>query len=274
MKKILVLGITALMLLSITGLATADFAITRDLPDSALPNTVIDVTVSFTPDANLLAVGTNDSVPFNTEEEDTSWCTPEADIEGSDGDGLINYGWYELASGTATTALYKVDLTGVSAGTYTFSGYLSYRTPDGVKHKVDIGGDYELEVLAGIQINGTIYEVNEEAEPNPIADATVTLLHGSTTVATTTSNGDGEYELLAPSTGDYTIEVSKTGYATESQDVSMTTAEAITMNFRYNSGLIPEDPSFDYVLDCVWLWKGPGLINFDKVLDVVFYWKS
>ena len=147
MKKILILGITALILLSMTGLAAADFAITRNLPESAFTNTVINVTVSFTPDENLFAVGLNDSVPFNTEEENGSWCTPPADGEGNDGDGSANYIWYELASGTATTGLYKVDLAGVPAGTYTFSGYLSYRTPDGGKHEVDIVGDYELVVV-------------------------------------------------------------------------------------------------------------------------------
>ena len=248
------------------------FGVTRNLPEYALPNTTINVVVNFTPDEDFTAVGLADTAPAGfIVEVDKDWCTPEADQDNLD-DTTAQYIWYELDAATSTTALYKVNLTGVTEGTYTFNGTLSYRDETGVKHTVSVGGDYELEVIAGIPINGTIYEVNDYA--GTITNATVILTQDGSPIETTTSDNSGKYQLFAPVIGDYTIEVSKTGYATESQDVSLTTQEAITIDFRYDSGLIPEDPEFDYVLDCIYLWKGEGKLSFDKMLDIIYYWKT
>ena len=138
---------------------------------------------------------------------------------------------------------------------------------------------YSVENTTTVTLTGadeaTIAGNVREVDCSILPGATVELFKDATRIDTDTTDVNGDYTLSASETGDYIVTVSKSGYASETQGIPITAVPGeYTLDFVSNDALVPEDPNFDYVLDCVWLWKGPGLINFDKVLDVVFYWKS
>jgi len=123
------------------------------------------------------------------------------------------------------------------------------------------------------QITGVTGEVNCEL----LGDVTVGLFEvGSSTLITgTTSAVDGSYVLSVPASGTYDVVASKDGFRDEAQANVAVVLGNNDLDFRGETGLIPNAPDVFYVLDCVNHWLYPegdcGLTVF-KVLDVVNAW--
>ena len=157
-----------------------------------------------------------------------------------------------------------------AAGTYTLEAIVD---PENVVEESDETNNamsMPVEVIEGAIISGTIHEVRGDILPF----ATVELIKDGAVVDSTTADEGGNYTLIAAETGTYTVKASKEGYAYEEQEITIEAYEPRELIFIYDSGLIPEDPDFIYVLDCIWLWKGEGKLSFDTILDVIFYWKT
>ena len=92
------------------------------------------------------------------------------------------------------------------------------------------------------------------------------------------SNGSGNYTLAASisETGEYEVVASKTGFKDETQSINITElGPEYELNFRAETGLIPNAPDVFYVLECVnhWLFPEPPCeLTVFKVLEVVNAW--
>jgi len=105
-----------------------------------------------------------------------------------------------------------------------------------------------------------------------VPDAKVELIKEGEVIDEDITDEYGNYTLTPGGLNAYTINASKGGYCINvSQDVTVTEYETV-VNFEYDTGLIPY-PDFDYVLDCIYLWK-TEMISFDKMLDVTYCWKK
>jgi len=92
------------------------------------------------------------------------------------------------------------------------------------------------------------------------------------------SDIDGNYTIMAPGPGDYTINASKEGFRSRAQYVLVEGPDPVTFNFQGEYGLIPCSPDMWYALDCVNLWLYPPApppecgLDMWTALDVVNAW--
>ena len=83
------------------------------------------------------------------------------------------------------------------------------------------------------------------------------------------SDQNGQYEILATATGNYTVTAHKDGFRDRTQIIEILGLGpefAVTCNFQGAYGLIPNAPDIWYALDCVNLWLYPP--NPDTSLDI------
>jgi len=123
------------------------------------------------------------------------------------------------------------------------------------------------------QITGVTGEVNCDL----LGDVTVELFEagGSTPIASTTSGGGGDYVLPVPAPGTYDVVASKAGFRDEAQANVAVVLGNNDLDFRGETGLIPNAPGVEYVLECVdhWLYAEPPCgLSVSKVLEVVDAW--
>ena len=164
-KQILVLGIAAIILLSLGGVAAAVMTPTRDMPAQVVAGQDFDVYVNFMADEDLtnsigLADNANNTAGM-TATVDKTWCTPNADFAYNEV-YRANYLWYgyptKYSSGQSFVAKYSVHVPdGTALGTYTFDGTLEYYA-DTTHHLVDVSGDTEIEVVGGAPAEVVINE--------------------------------------------------------------------------------------------------------------------
>ena len=121
-----------------------------------------------------------------------------------------------------------------------------------------------------VDVSGVVTEVNGELVRPP---ATVTISNATSWSTTATINFLGEYSVTGIAPGEYTVVASKAGYLDETITETFLTAEKVTVDFTDNTGLIPEEPNIDYVIECIQLWS-KGIINMDKVLRVIGAWST
>ena len=169
--------------------------------------------------------------------------------------------------------MYNVQVPGdATPGTYNFTGgTLGYYTGGGGPYTEAIAGDHEVEVGVA-KIVGQTREVNSAI----LAGVNVTLYQGAVAVTSTISDGSGNYTLTVPELGSYDVVVSKEGYRSETQAISVTEAMTYTLDFVGNHGLIPDAPDMPYVLASINLWKfgtPPYNLNISMVLAVINAWK-
>lgn len=123
-----------------------------------------------------------------------------------------------------------------------------------------------------IQLTGVTYEVNCDILPV----VTVELFQDGISKGSTTGGGDGSYTLPAPASGTYDVVASKDGFRDETQTDIAIVEGVNTLDFRGNTGLIPNAPDVFYVLECVNLWlyggEDPCALTVFKVLAVVNAW--
>jgi hypothetical protein len=98
----------------------------------------------------------------------------------------------------------------------------------------------------GIAITGITGEVN--CDRLPLAD--VELRQGATVIDSTVSDSEGNYLLTAPAPGTYDVVVDKDGWRPQTQQVTVSGTGTIIMDFIGQTGLIPNDPSVQYVAQC------------------------
>jgi hypothetical protein len=124
-------------------------------------------------------------------------------------------------------------------------------------------------------IRGLTYEVKGLVLPG----VTITLKKDGLEIATTLSNSEGNYTIIAPETGTYSVIASKTGFRDETQPMNITTlGQEYPLNFKGKSGIIPKAPDIWYLLDCAALWKYPPAdpelgLDIWRLLDVAAAWK-
>jgi len=135
----------------------------------------------------------------------------------------------------------------------------------------DPGGSPE----AVAEIAGTVWEV-DCARP-PLEGVAVVLYDGDgVPLASSVSDGNGEYVLGVPVYGEYTVVASKAGFTKETRSIAVDEAIAYALDFIGGHGLIPVDPDVFYVLDCIIRWKYPAPpceLDVFRVLDVIIAWK-
>ena len=126
----------------------------------------------------------------------------------------------------------------------------------------------------GTLITGETCEVNCQT----LANVTITLYDGIVVKGTAASDGSGNYTLTASISepGEYEVVASKTEFKDESQSISITElGQEYELNFRGETGLIPQAADVFYVLECVnhWLFPEPPCeLTVFKVLEVVNAW--
>jgi len=134
-----------------------------------------------------------------------------------------------------------------------------------------------LENEWGTLITGVTTEVNCE----PLGSVSVQLFdaEGVTPIGDPAiSDGSGNYTLAVSisETGTYTVVASKDGFKDGSQSISITElGQEYELNFRGETGLIPNAPDVFYVLQCVnhWLFPEPPCdLTVFRVLEVVNAW--
>jgi len=135
-----------------------------------------------------------------------------------------------------------------------------------------------LENEWGTLITGITTEVNCDIMPG----VSIQLFDddGVTPIgAPATSDGSGSYTLAASisETGTYKVVASKTDYRDESQTIDITElGQEYEVNFRGNTGLVPDEPDASYAMDCVHYWLfPPGLecgLSASKAMDVIHAW--
>jgi hypothetical protein len=93
------------------------------------------------------------------------------------------------------------------------------------------------------------------------------------------SDQSGQYQIIASSTGNYTVTAHKDGFRDRTQIIEILGLGpefAVTCNFQGNLGLIPNAPDMWYALDCVnrWLYPPDPDTGLDMwtALDVINAW--
>jgi len=268
-KRLLCTILAAIMVVSVCAVIPAmgngESTVTRSiLPSTVSPGDELLVVVTFTAPENI------DATIIDQLQDTGNW---NMHIESGPSfyiviDNTVWAYWPEpISSGSV---IYRLTVPSDAAGDYYFRGELKW---EGGNKNVTTTGDDHVTVT-GVE-EGSIAGNVREVDTSILPGATVELSKDTMPIDTDTTDANGNYTLSVSETGDYTVTVSKSGYVSETQDISIPAVLGeYTLDFVDNDALVPEDPTFDYVLDCIWLWKGEGLISFDKILDVIFYWKS
>jgi len=129
-----------------------------------------------------------------------------------------------------------------------------------------------LTYISPPKIVGETHEVNCDVLPG----VTITLYKDSVEKWSTTSDNYGDYEIIAPELGDYTVEASKDGFRDESRVITVTDSQAVyERDFIGDYGLIPNAPTTPYVVRCIHSWLHPELgcvLSTSKVVAVINAW--
>ncbi len=105
---------------------------------------------------------------------------------------------------------FGVNVTAASLVPGTYSGTITITATDSTGSAVGSGQSVAVTLtVTGFTISGTVLACADQtcATPLPLAEATVTVTSGSTTVATTTADASGTYSISNMALGSYTITV-------------------------------------------------------------------
>ena len=128
--------------------------------------------------------------------------------------------------------------------------------------------------VAVIQLTGVTCEVNCAS----LGGVTVQLFAagGSTPIGSTTSDGGGSYALPVPAAGSYDVVASKAAFRNETQANVVVVLGVNTLDFRGDTGLVPNAPDASYAMDCVHNWLFPPStecgLSAEKAMDVIHAW--
>ena len=142
---------------------------------------------------------------------------------------------------------------------------------------ISSGGDYlPLVPPAPATIKGTVYEANASV----LADATIVLKCGNSTVGNTTTNASGYYNFTVNSTCNYTVNVTKSGLFSPVQKWANITAmgQNTPCNFTGMDAPYRTAPDGYYCTKCSNLWLMGGFypvefrLDATRVSDVLYAW--
>jgi len=226
--------------------------VSRDLPPVAAPGTTFSVKIAFTaPADNFNSVVIHDEAPAGwlvTGNE--TFCMPIAQSVKQDNDNDIEYTWLgPYDAGQTFTATYLVTVpAGTPEGSYPFTnGSLIYYLGAGEKYQTGIYGDSEI-LVGYTLVSGKTYQVSAVILPG----VTVKLFKGGILESETTSNENGEYELLTAQTGNFTLTAVKAGFREQSKTLEVSSiGEVHGLNFAGEAGLIPNTMNGGYFAACM-----------------------
>jgi subtilisin family serine protease len=254
-----------------------DFDILRDLPAYASPGSTFNVAVTFTsPVEGFHAIGLSDLAPedwtveVDNVEEDPAWCSPDPMASNATGNQAYYIWGGPYMDGIVFTAVYQVTVPeDAKAGVYDFTGQLEYYVGEAGPYTNGVGGDTQIEIVEGARITGETWEVK-----GIILQGTTVTIDG---VGSAVSDDQGYYEIVVPEPGTYTVVASKDGFRNYQQNITITDIGAVySLNFKADTGLVPNTLDISYVLACIHNWKFPpaGLgLDMSKVLAVIHAWK-
>jgi len=141
---------------------------------------------------------------------------------------------------------------------------------DGAKN---VTANFEEFVVA--QITGVTGEVNCDS----LDGVNVQLFDadGVTPIGSpATSDGSGNYVLPVPAAGIYDVVASKAGFRNETQTNVVVEVGVNILDFRGDTGLVPNEPDASYAMDCVHNWLFPPStecgLSAEKAMDVIHAW--
>ena len=123
--------------------------------------------------------------------------------------------------------------------------------------------------------------MTREANCEILTVVTIELYEGAVPegdpIDTVDSDGSGNYEIIAPETGWYSLVAKKATFRDEIQVIEIVDIEVgYLQDFTGDTSLVPDGPNMTYVLVCVNHWLGPQEdechMEMTKVLAVVNAW--
>lgn len=128
----------------------------------------------------------------------------------------------------STTYYWRVNASN-NFGTSAWSNYRSFSTTQ----------------VNGGELKGNVYNATNNS---PITSATVKLKQGSSTLSTKTTTSTGFYSFTNVSPGNYSVEVSATGYVTDTKSANVTSGGTNTLDFY----LSPSSSNVDFRIVLQW----------------------
>ena len=236
--------------------------------DSADPVDVGD-TLTYTITITNSANATANKVTV-TETYDANFGFSSADPAPDEG---TNDQWTFASIGAGATETITITGTVLENGQTSLTNTVSY-TSDNAG---DGGASEDTKIAEEATVLTVITGVTGEVDCSILGGVTVELFKDGLPQDSTTSES-GDYTLAASisETGTYTVVASKSGFNDETQSINITElGQQYELNFRAETGLIPNAPDAFYVLECVNHWLYPesscGLSVF-KALEVVNAW--
>jgi hypothetical protein len=251
----------------------------RILPDEVLPGERFQVTAVFTaPYDGFHAIALTDVAPDGWDVSvNVAWADPEATAVHTPTAETAAYVWYGPYDVCVLfTTVYEVRVpVNAEPGTYTFSGFLKYyiEPHPAPAYEQEVTGDMHVRVKEGetVKIEGVAKEVDGAI----LSEAAVVLYQNGEAIGNIVSDESGNYEFEFSELGDYEVMVSKAGFRSETQSISVAALAIYSLDFVGDHGLIPDAPSMSYVLACISLWKFgelPLQLSTSRVLDVTSAW--
>jgi PKD repeat protein len=201
---------------------------------------------------------------------DLSWTGGDPDA----GD-TVTYDVYFGTSSTPPLVSNNQSATAYDPGTLAYNTTYYWQIVATDNHGASTAGplwNFTTKPEAVAQIVGETREVNSAIMGN----VTVTLYQDGEMLASTVSDGVGNYELAVPELEDYNVTASKDGFRNKTQTISVTEPTTYTLDFVGAYGLVPNASDTSYVLACIDLWKfgtPPYQLNMSAVLAVIHAWK-
>lgn len=180
------------------------------------------------------------------------------------------------------TAGSVVDLAAVADEGYGFVGWTGDvgTVADVDSAQTTITTDSRYSVAANFAQGTPVVGVTREVNCALLPGVTVTLFQGDVEVGSAVSDGNGDYRLIAPAIGEYTLVASKAEFRDETQTIEVLGPGpefTVVCDFAREYGLIPNAPDMWYALDCQNLWQYPPneecALDMWTALDVMNAWQ-
>jgi hypothetical protein len=138
----------------------------------------------------------------------------------------------DSTTSAATTGAYS--LAGVQPGTYTINvtatGYIAQTTANITVAAAPITRNFQMVAQpVGVTVSGAVTDV---ADQTPIAGAKVLLMQAGAAVDSSTTTNAGDYSFDSVQAGNYTINVTATGYTAQTSPAFAVAAVPLTRNFQ------------------------------------------
>ncbi|ADL58456.1 carboxypeptidase regulatory-like domain-containing protein [Methanothermobacter marburgensis] len=135
-------------------------------------------------------------------------------------------GYPSISNITDSSGFYSFDLP---AGNYLFTtsspSHITVSKATTVAPNLIIPVDFELHIKNSVY--GRVLHANLDRDPSPLEGAIVELLMDGTSVASTTTDSEGRYEIAAPTSGSYNLTAGLHPYEPASEEVNLQETSAL-----------------------------------------------